>query len=620
MCGIAFCNSDKIDTNSVTKKIISNIKHRGPDNEGILHFDNFTFGSCRLSIFDLSENGNMPMVDKSGRYVIVFNGEIYNFRELKKRFKIKTKTNTDTEVLLELYILKKEFCLEFINGIFSFIIFDKKDKSIFCARDHVGVKPFYYIQDDENFIVSSELRPLVEIKKTSFNLSEIKSYLITSFYDYGENTFYKDIKQLQPGHYIKYYIDERKFSIKKYWDLKTFANDTNLKEEEQLIDEGFNLFKNAFKLQINADVQIGLNLSSGIDSQMMLHFIDSINGGQKNIIANSFFYKENQFNEKPELEKIANSINWKVNFFEITSDDIINNFDKTLNFQEGPFPGVPTIAKSLLIQRAYSQNQKVVLEAQGGDDIAGGYRYIYGGYMFDLIRKKKFIKIISELYQFKKMENESLSSTIKLILQSFKAINGGGISADGSANINLKVFNKNFFKITDKKNEIFEAISPIKSYLNKIIYRDIFYTKLQRILKSCDRASMMHSKELRVPILDKNIVEFFYKLDPKYKIKNGNLRYLYRMIFQKKFNQNGFTKKIYVSDPQVKWLKNELFDWAFQILADKDTYHDGIYNTKNLLNHFENFRKDDSIKNSNMFWQALCLKRMLKNSKADRYF
>ena len=619
MCGIAFCNSDKIDTQSITKKIINNTKHRGPDNQSILHFENFSFGSCRLSIFDLSENGNMPMTDKSGRYVIVFNGEIYNFKELKKQFKITTQTNTDTEVLLQLYILKKALCLEFLNGIFSFIIFDKKDKSIFCARDHVGVKPFYYFQDNNNFIVSSELKPLVEINKASFNLPEIKSYLVTSFYDYGENTFYKDIKQLQPGCYIKYFINEKKFFIKKYWDLKTFVNGTNLKREEQLIDEGYNLFENAFKLQMNADVQIGLNLSSGIDSQMRLYFINSINGGQKNIRANSFF-KENQFNEKPELEKIANSINWKINFFEITSGDIINNFDKTLNFQEGPFPGIPTIAKSLLIQRAYSKNQKVVLEAQGGDDIAGGYRYIYGGYIFDLIKKKDFIKVISEFYKFKKKEKESFSSLIKLILQSFKAINAGGISADGSTNINFKVFDENFFKISDKKDEITNEISSIESYLNKIIYRDIFFTKLQRILKSCDRASMMHSKELRVPILDKNLVEFFYKLDPKYKIKNGNLRYLYRMIFQKKFNQNGFTKKIYVSDPQVKWLKNELFDWAFQILADKETYYDGIYNTKNLLHYFEIFKKDKSYQNSNMFWQALCLKRMLKNSRADRYF
>ena len=195
---------------------------------------------------------------------------------------------------------------------------------------------------------------------------------------------------------------------------------------------------------MNADVQIGLNLSSGMDSQMMLYFINSINGGQKNITANSFF-KENQFNEKPELEKIANSINWKINFFEITSGDIINNFDKTLNFQEGPFPGIPTIAKSLLIQRAYSKNQKVVLEAQGGDDIAGGYRYIYGGYIFDLI-KKDFIKVISEFYKFKKKEKESFSSLIKLILQSFKAINAGGISADGSTNINFKVFDENFLR------------------------------------------------------------------------------------------------------------------------------------------------------------------------------
>lgn len=619
MCGIAFCCSKNLKSKEIVEDLIYSIQHRGPDNKNHVTFNDLSLGSCRLSIFDLSSNGNMPMTDKTGRYVIVYNGELYNFKELKKQFNLNTQTNTDTEILLELYIKKKEHCLDYFNGIFSFVIYDKKENTIFCARDHLGVKPFYYIKNQNEFIVSSEIKGLAEIHKLNFNLSEIKSYLMTSFYDYGEDTFYDGIKQLKPGHFIKYSINKKEFIIKKYWDLKKSQKLSLKDNEEDLIEDAFKLFKDSFKAQMNADVKIGLNLSSGIDSQMMMYFVNEINNGQKDISANSFFFDEKNFNEKPELEKIANSINWKVNFFKISSSDIIDNFDETLKFHEGPFPGIPTIAKSLLIKKAYNNDHKVVLEAQGGDDIAGGYRYIFGGFIFDLLKKKDFKKVLSEISHFKKNENENIFYTLNFIYKSFKSIKSGGISADGSININKEIFENSFFKIPDKKSEIFDEISNIEFNLDKIIYRDIFYTKLQRILKSCDRASMCHGKELRVPILDKNIVEFFYNLDSRLKIKNGNFRYFYRALFQNKFNSNGFKKKMYVSDPQIKWLKGDLFDWAYSIISDNKTFHDGIYNTKKLLKYFENFRKNNKFKNSNLFWQSICIKKMLKNSTIDKY-
>ena len=142
MCGIALCYSSKnLESNKTTKNIIDSIKHRGPDNQGFVNFQNLSLGSCRLSIFDLSDKGNMPMKDNSGRYTIIYNGEIYNFKSLKKQFNLNTKTNTDTEVLLELYSIQKEKCLDYLNGIFAFVIYDSKENSLFCARDHLGVKP-----------------------------------------------------------------------------------------------------------------------------------------------------------------------------------------------------------------------------------------------------------------------------------------------------------------------------------------------------------------------------------------------------------------------------------------------------------------------------------------------
>ena len=621
MCGIALCYSNaKIDSEKIVKSIINTTKHRGPDNQDYTNFQNISLGSCRLSIFDLSENGNMPMKDRSGRYTIVYNGEIYNFKSLKKQFNLKTKTNTDTEVLLELYSIKKEECLKYLNGIFAFVIYDSNENSFFCARDHVGVKPFYYIKNNQDFIVSSEIKGLYKIFENKFNIDKIKTYLTTSFYDYGESTFYKDIYQLQPGHYIKYIPKKNLFNISKYWDLEENSLSHNQNESEsKLIDEAYNLIENSFNIQCQADVKIGLNVSSGIDSKLMLYFMNKINGGQNDISANSYFFEEKEFNEKDELERISKKINWNVNFHKINSKDIINNFDNIFYSQEGPFPGIPTMAKSILIKKAYGTDQKVILEAQGGDDIAGGYKYIFGSFIFDLLKEKKFLKILIETFKFKKIENISYSNLINLIYNSMNAINTGGLSADGSKNVDLSIFTNDFLNINLKQNEFSEKIIQIKSNLNKIIYRDIFFTKLQRILKSCDRSSMAYGKELRVPILDKNIVEFFYNLDSTNIIKNGNLRYLYRALFEKKFKERGFEKKKYISDPQIKWLKADLFDWAYSILSNSKTYHDGIYNTKKLLISFEKFKKDETLKNSNLFWQAICIKKMLINSKVDKY-
>ena len=310
--------------------------------------------------------------------------------------------------------------------------------------------------------------------------------------------------------------------------------------------------------------------------------LDRVNNGQKDINANSYYFDETSIDEKQDLEQFSKLLNWKVNFYKISSQDVIDNFEEILINQEGPFPGIPTIAKSLLIKRAYGPDCKVILEGQGGDDIAGGYKYIFGSFIYDLIKEKNLFDILSETSKFKNIENENWISVISYIYNCIKGLKEGGYSADGTKNVNLEVLDPNFLKDNqDNYSEITKNILNIKSNLDKIIYRDIYFTKLPRILKSCDRASMSYGKELRVPFLDKDVSYFFYNLDNKYKIKNGNLRYLYRKMIKEKFNIKAFEKKRYISDPQVKWLKSDLFEWAYSILSDKKTFYDGIYDTKN---------------------------------------
>jgi asparagine synthase (glutamine-hydrolysing) len=365
-------------------------------------------------------------------------------------------------------------------------------------------------------------------------------------------------------------------------------------------------------MQMQTDTNISLNLSSGLDSKLMLSCVDKINGGQKKIRANSFFFENKNFNEKPDLEAFAKFKNWKVNFFQINAEDVKNYFDETLFANDGPFPGVPTISKNLLIKRSSISSYKVVLEGQGGDDIAGGYKYVFGYFLKDLIKSGYLKNFFIEIFNFSRIEKINLFKVFGLLFNSFKSLNDGGVSADGSKSIFLDVLDRDFLnKNNIVTNNFLEDIKNISGDLKKVIYRDLFYTKLQRILKSCDRVSMINGKELRVPLLDHRIVDFFFNLENNQMIRNGNLRFFYRKVAGKLMgNHHEFIKKKYVIDPQSVWLKNELYEWAYFILENNKTKHDGIFNTKKLLIYLEKFKKDEKMNNSNLIWQALCIRRM----------
>ena len=240
--------------------------------------------------------------------------------------------------------------------------------------------------DNKALIVCSEIKGIHEIISKSINYDKLKTYLKTSFYDFSEQTFYKDIKQLQAAHYFIFDLKKKTHLIKKYWELN---NEARFEISfDKAIDKLDDLIKTAFNLQVRTDTELGVNLSSGVDSQLMLSVLNDMNGGQKNIQANSYFFDDKKFSEKDDLLNFSRSMNWDVQFYKINAKDIANNFDKVFDDQDGPFPGVPTIAKTLLIKKAYNTDCKVILEAQGGDDIAAGYRYVFANYLKDLIKKR----------------------------------------------------------------------------------------------------------------------------------------------------------------------------------------------------------------------------------------
>ncbi len=612
MCGIAAIFGTNESKLLDIKSMISSISHRGPDNQGFLNTENISLGSCRLSIFDLSENGNMPMSNKTGRYNIIYNGEIYNFKELKKKYNITTKSNTDTEVLIELFSKLGVNCFKLLNGIFAFIIFDNLEKKVYCVRDRLGVKPLYYLKNNNKYYFCSEIKGILKVvKNVHIDFDTIKFYLNTTFYDTSKNTFYKNISQVEQATCLIFDLKTQDIVNKKYWDLD---DKENPHENFDFLDKHLN---NSFSIQQRTDTKIGLNLSSGLDSNLMISYLNHINGGQKKISANSYFFSDPEFDHRKDLKEMSEHYGWKINEHEIKSQDIVEKFEKVFDHQDEPYPGIVTIAKDILIERSYPADCKVVLEGQGGDEMAAGYKYAFPLYILDLMKKLKIFDTINEIKSFKNNENMDIKAFVHFFKNSLKGYFYGGVSADGtnSSYDNIFKFEKNESSWLYK--DIINKLEKNKSYLKKFLYRDIFFCKLSRILRSCDRASMAHGKELRVPLLDHNVVNFFFSLKNNQLIHNGILRDYYRSFALNKFKYNKFIKqkKYYQSDPQTKWLKTSLFSWANDMLSSKNLYIDQLVNKKKLADYLQKFRKDEGIKNSNLIWQLISIEYLLKKHK-----
>ena len=504
-----------------------------------------------------------------------------------------------------------EKCFIELNGIFAFIIYDKFLNKAYCVRDRLGVKPLYYLNKDKLFYFCSEIKGIKSVLKDfSINKDIVKSYLSNSFYDFSKNTFYEDICQVKQGTYMVFDVIKNSYEEKQYWNLES-----KKKEHDAKYLDG--LFINSLKLQQQSDTKVGLNVSSGLDSNMMIAYLNEINDGQKNIIANSYFYSDKGFDHSKDLDEMSTIYNWKINKLEITHKDIINNFDEVAYFQDEPFPGINTISKHLLVKKNYFKDCKVILEGQGGDDIAAGYKYYYPFYILDKLRKFKIIDTYKEILNFNINENLSFKDFLKFSINSIKGFYSGGVSADGTvSNMNNLLNFETQESRLKYRDEILNNCKD-KTLLKKIMYRDIIHCKLPRILRSVDRASMAYGKEIRVPILDHNIVEYFYDLDEDQLINNGTLRPHYRNLFTNKFKKNKFiTKsKIYMPDPQTKWLKTSLYSWMYDKLSSSQFDLNGLLNKKNLLIYLEEFKKNDSINNSNFIWQLLNLEYLYRQNK-----
>lgn len=516
MCGVAAIVGPKASLQNL-EGILALQHHRGPDYTGYwVEPNQIALGHNRLSIIDLSAAANQPFVSSDGRYHLVFNGEIYNYLELKQklRFDFEFKTNSDTEVLLAAFIKWGKDCLAELNGMFAFIIWDKKDQSLFAARDRFGVKPLYFSQLADSLILSSEIRPHWQIGIPKVLNSDVwHSYLTKGQYGMPDETFWKGIHQIPGGHYLT--LKNGDIEIRSWYDFVTrsmaLINHQENDEEAYILD----LLKDSVQLRFRADVPVGFNLSGGLDSSTLLALVSDAYPDEKKIEAFTFFTGDDRYDELPWVRQMLVGKPYPLNTCKLEVSDIPYLTQKIASVQDEPFGGIPTLAYAKVFEEARKKGILVLLDGQGSDEAWAGYDY--------------YLKNTTSLIQgtnTSPVRPEALTNSLKSM---------------GSREIPM----------------------PFSDELLNNQFRDIFYTKIPRALRFNDRVSMAFSTELREPFLDYRLVEYVFSRSRDFKIKDGQQKWLLRKIAAKYLGDDiALAPKRPLQTPQREWLGGPLASWV----------------------------------------------------------
>jgi len=578
ICGILNFNGKPAEESRV-RKMMGEIKHRGPDDDGVFIKENLGLGFVRLSILDLSVSGHQPMIDSGGRFVLVYNGEIYNYIEIRDELKskgYKFLSNCDSEVLLYSYIEWGRGCLDKFNGMFAFVIYDLQKGKLFAARDRYGVKPFYYYQDSGSFIFGSEICAVNSVldKKPVQNDSVIFDYIVFNRTDQTEDTFFENIKKLQHGSYIE--IENGKFKTGKWYNLTD-----NLGKSFDGTDEFAELLSSSIGLRLRSDVPVGVCLSGGLDSSAIVSLLlKDFNKKEINTFSAIYEKEGHKYDESSFIYEYRNKLE-NMFFVSPTSASLMKDMNDFIRAHNEPVTSTSHYAQFKVMELAKS-NVVVTLDGQGADELLAGYHYFFGIFFKELLKKGKLFKLTSEMYNYTKNHRDlyGLKTFLYFLSPSF---------VKTKARIMEKGYlEKSFYEKHSGENVIVENIYGADSIYESLINH--FEYKLEHLLKWEDRNSMWHSLEARVPFLDYRLVERTLSVNSENKIRRGMTKYLLREsmknILPEKIRMR--KDKIGFNTPEDEWFRTDLFrNLIYEILNSKSFGARGYFDTNKAKELYE---------------------------------
>ncbi len=597
MCGIAGAYSfkNKIISDEWLKNAATSLNKRGPDNQNFISIGNCSLVHARLSIIDTSESANQPIYDATGRYAIIFNGEIFNYQEIKKELEqkgVQFKTQSDTEVLLYAYIQFGETFLHKLNGFFAFAIFDKLEDSLFIACDRFGIKPLYYYSDEDYFFFGSELKTITQFPvKKEINWSSVAAYFQLNYIP-GKNSIFKNIQRLEPGHQI--FIHNSEILIKQWYTipynaLKAEQNQLSYDEQQKKLVE---LMDDSVRLRLISDVPLGAFLSGGIDSSvvtaMATRHTKHLNTFSIGFEGNSFF------DETPYANLVAKHFNTNHTVFKLKNDDLFESLNELLEYTDEPFADSSALLVNIL-SKFTRKHVTVALSGDAGDELFAGYNKHYGEWqMRNGSWQANVIHLLQPVWQsLPKSRGGGIANKIRQ-LERFS--NGMDLTPAERWWRWCCINDLDFVDklLNDKVDASIAEIIETRQYfsskvqfdgtLNDDLLADVGMVLPYDMLVKVDRMSMRNSLEVRVPFLDYRIVEFAFSLPVSSKI-NGNIK---KKIVQDAFREI-LPKELYnrpkkgFEVPLLQWFKTDLKDKILNDwLSDEYIKAQGIFNVETI--------------------------------------
>ena len=536
------------------------LKHRGPDADGFFHNGHTGLGHRRLSIIDLSTGANQPMYSADGRYVIIFNGEVYNFQEIAQDLKVSLKTHGDTEVILEAYAQWGPSFVNKLNGMFALAIYDIQANSLFICRDRLGIKPIYYYHQDGLFAFASELKALTGLPELSgkFNVdyNSVKEFLYLGYVP-TPNSIYAEVKKFPQG-YTGMLDGNNNLTLTPYWVLSEKVTGNVITDEAEAKKQLNELVNSAVKYRMIADVPFGTFLSGGVDSSL----VTAVAQSNSSVPVNTFSigFKESSFNEAEHARKVATHLGTHHHEFMVSYQEAIDLFEDIIDVYDEPFADSSSVP-TMLVSKLARQHVTMTLSGDGGDETYLGYGFynwaerlsnpvvnalrgpIATALSFGDNRKQR------AALMFKYPDKARLKSHIFSQEQYYFSEN------DFAQYLTPALNGKSRIRLEEDNHVTARKLSPAEE---QAVF-DMRYYLPDDLLVKVDRASMKYSLESRVPLLDYRLVEFALNVHPSLKMKDGNLKYLLKQVLYDYVPKELFDRpKWGFGMPINQWLKKEL--------------------------------------------------------------
>jgi asparagine synthase (glutamine-hydrolysing) len=575
MCSIAGIIS--LDPKHVDPAVLEKMnevqQHRGPDGKGYYFHQqeeiHIGFAHRRLAILDLTENASQPF-RYLDRYVLIFNGEIYNYQEIRLALVSKgytLRSTGDTEVIAAAYDAYGEACLDHFDGMFAFALWDEKETKLFCARDRFGEKPFHYHYNrgQHAFYFASEIKALFAAGiERRVDQSMLYNYLTlgaSKRADIPQQTFYQDIFQLPPAHHIVFKPHEKKPVVGRYWDLDKESKSEM--QEGQALERFNELLYTSVERRMRSDVPIGTSLSGGLDSSSIVAIASSDSGNTFTHQGFSAVFPGFEKDESAKIKTLADHFDLSVFSVTPTADDLCQKLKELLFYQDEPVGSASVFAQYMVYEKAKEKGVKVLIDGQGADEVLGGYPKYTHWFLQEMIKLNGWKKTSSMAAAFKANEflfHWSWKNRMAARLPYYTATR---LKKNALRTQRSNPYISKAFAAAQDEESVFK---PVVEKLNDIQYSDLMIQGLEELLRYADRNSMAHGREVRLPFLSHELVQFVISLPASFRMKNGFTKWMLRTVMNKKLPDEIVWQKgkIGFEPPQQKWMQQDCVQRAIR--------------------------------------------------------